>query len=187
MDTTDVIYNGNVVQEDTKRFSVHLFHTPSPDPRLTNGTPLRVPADMSTWPPDVLFDAVYASAILRHFGQHANLSSALALWEDRYYPLGAKQPKRHISEGKYQTRIEQQSNQRDKRAERRLDHPNGPGELDELDTIMLLPYMFQPPENAPALFGRRPVAVAARERSALNAKVNSWRTDVSTELPDDDP
>src|SRR6266481_6433864 len=63
MDTTDVDPNADRAQE---RFTSHFF---IPDEVfLPSGSAVHVPSNMSIWPPTVLFDAVYASAVLHHFG-----------------------------------------------------------------------------------------------------------------------
>ena len=75
--------------------TVNLF-----DPSLKRvcssfGPAARVPAakwtyrrasDMSIRPPAALFDAVYASAVLHHFG--SAVTDITETWEDVFYPAG---------------------------------------------------------------------------------------------------
>jgi len=57
LDTLDVSPNAYNTQESLG----FLFNVPS-------GTEIRVPRDKSDWPPTVPFEAVYASAVMEHFG-----------------------------------------------------------------------------------------------------------------------
>jgi hypothetical protein len=49
-----------------------------------SGPAVRVPSDRSIWPPSIIFDAVYASAVVRHFG--SPVTDALKKWGDVFYP-----------------------------------------------------------------------------------------------------
>ena len=62
IDTTAVDSNADRAQE---RFTSHRSLERRFGP---SGSAARVPSDMSIWPPAALFDAVYASAVLDHFG-----------------------------------------------------------------------------------------------------------------------
>jgi hypothetical protein len=69
MDTSDI---NPTASPEEERCTAHLF---KPDKRdylgdntLPLGSPLRICTDRTWWPPAILFDAVYASAVLHHFG-----------------------------------------------------------------------------------------------------------------------
>ena len=61
IDTTAVDSNADRAQRFTSHRSLERRFGPP-------GSAARVPSDMSIWPPAALFDAVYASAVLDHFG-----------------------------------------------------------------------------------------------------------------------
>ena len=54
-----------------------------------NGATVRLPDERGQWPPDALFDAVYASAVLENFGQKEDKEDITAVWKARFYPGGA--------------------------------------------------------------------------------------------------
>lgn len=72
MSTEDVLQGGNAVRGQTgKRFTAQVF-APEMQGILGNnpsGSPVRLPAEMSDWPPYLLFESVYASTVVHHFGQ----------------------------------------------------------------------------------------------------------------------
>ncbi len=81
MDTSDIDSHADRLQE---RFTSHLL-----DQRLErvagpSGSVVRVPSDMDIWPPAALFDAVYASAVVHHFG--FALMIILEKWGDVFCP-----------------------------------------------------------------------------------------------------
>ncbi len=81
MDTTDVDPNADRAQE---RFTSHFFFTHSVSLARYTDSAVRVPSNMSIWPPTALFDAVYASAVLHHFGFTPTHISEK--WGDVFYP-----------------------------------------------------------------------------------------------------
>src|SRR6267142_5425279 len=86
MDTTDVDPNADRAQE---RFTSHVFIQSSevfPGLSGLSSTAVRVPSDMSIWPPTALFDAVYAGAVVYHFG--IKEPDFLKNWEGAFYPGG---------------------------------------------------------------------------------------------------
>jgi hypothetical protein len=83
MDTTDVDANADRAQE---RFTSHIFNQSSEPLAGPSGSAVRVLSDMSIWPPAGLFDAVYASAVVHHFG--VAVADILEKWGDVFYPGG---------------------------------------------------------------------------------------------------
>lgn len=74
------------------RCAAHLFQ-PNKQPSfgalgpLSSGSPLRIP-NTPEWPPTILFDVVYASAVIRHFGTQTLVDEIAASWEDSFDPGG---------------------------------------------------------------------------------------------------
>ena len=84
MNTADVDPSA---QPEEKRYTVHLL-----DPSRTSmllgvspGTPLRT-SNADSWPPAILFDAVYASAVLHHFGTQELKDEVSTNWMSTFYP-----------------------------------------------------------------------------------------------------
>jgi len=84
MDTTDVVPNADPAQET---FTHHVFDRSLEGFAGRTGSALRVPSGMSAWPPPALFDAVYASAVMRHFG--IAMEDVLKRWEGVFGPMKA--------------------------------------------------------------------------------------------------
>jgi len=82
MDTSDVDPNADGSQE---RFTSHVFNQ-SLEGLFRSGAALRVPSDMSNWPPAALFDADYAGAVMHHFG--IAVADILEKWKEVFYPGG---------------------------------------------------------------------------------------------------
>jgi hypothetical protein len=189
MDTTDVDSNANGAQE---RFTTHIFS--QSHFRMFSGSPARIPSDMSIWPPSVLLDAVYASAVASNFGP--GLADVLENWVDVFYPdeptgatdaddnggadqVGAAQERpemqrkeRHERRNKRQKREKEKEKRKGKRKERARNavHP--------LDLVMMYRFMAMEPENVRAYLRGSEEIAAARERKGLEEKVKSWREGV---------
>jgi len=81
---------------EERSYTAHLFspdvlHNLGDPNRVRSGSPLRVPntTDVTDqWPPDILFDIVYAGAILHHFPAHALKGELSESWKDIFYPTG---------------------------------------------------------------------------------------------------
>ncbi|KAI0289830.1 hypothetical protein BC826DRAFT_970734 [Russula brevipes] len=84
MDTTDVDSSAERAQE---RLTNHIFDRSLESYAGRSGSAVRVPSDMSIWPPATLFDVTYASAVVHHFG--TKRMDGWKVWEDTFYPGGA--------------------------------------------------------------------------------------------------
>ena len=95
MTSRDIILSPDDPQpeEDTRRWSVHVFLPDEFDRRLylnqqQNGCPIKTPTLAedprmeSRWPPDIFFDAVYASMILKNFAA-PEYSQISRVWVER--------------------------------------------------------------------------------------------------------
>ncbi len=84
MNTTDI---DPTAQPDHQRYTAHLF---SPDqrpalgdPTLPLGSPLQI-SDAAEWSPAILFDAVYADAVMHNFGTQTLIDEVAKTWKDTY-------------------------------------------------------------------------------------------------------
>jgi len=89
MDTSDI--DPTAPPAET-RCTAHLFE---PDERSYLGdqslplcSPLRISDNPTLWPPAILFDAVYAGAVLRHFGLQTLKDEVTKTWKNTFYPGG---------------------------------------------------------------------------------------------------
>ncbi|TFY63086.1 hypothetical protein EVG20_g6467 [Dentipellis fragilis] len=174
MDTSDVD-----VQPGThghgQRYTAHFFDLPFVAASNLPGRAIRTPDEMSEWPPTMLFDAVYASAVLHHFGVVP--PRTLDPWNDIFYS-GERTTTEQVDE---QRRREQEAKEdeqteqsRLERNERYMQRRTGGSAVDGIDPLML-PYMLIPRDRMAKYAEERQEALAEEEREVLEAKVSSWR------------
>lgn len=115
---------------------------------VPSGSVVRSPEDNINWPPDVLFDAVYAAAVVRHFG--VSMKVAVARWLKMYYPANGSMNCRQVEE---QRRLARSAQIKQRREKEDLDTRAGSeasesdhGGLDSFDVLRFLPFICMPPE-----------------------------------------
>lgn len=172
MDTTDVDSNADRAQE---RLTSHLF-----DRSLERCLPLlsdvHVPSDMSIWPPAALFDTVYASAVLRHFG--FAVTDISEKWGDVFYlggPTKADDRRRGDQADADKKNSSRQIAARQQRYERRDGRRGNRDAVDPFDSVMMYRCQAMEPEKVRAYLKGCEEMAAARECKGLEEKVNSWR------------
>ena len=74
--------------EQRTRYTAQIFDTdPFACPFVSSGAPVRLPTDKHNWPPTILFDAVYAAAVLTHFSTSKDDDrTAWSRWTAKLYP-----------------------------------------------------------------------------------------------------
>jgi len=130
---------------------------------------------MSIWPPAVLFDAVYASAVLHRFGfAAADISEK---WGDMFYPGGpTNAADRRRRDQRDQADADKENSSRKISArQQRYERRDGRRGIDPYDLIMMYRCQAMEPEKVRAYLRGSEEIVAARERKGLEEKVNSWR------------
>ena len=174
MDTTDVDSNADRAQE---RITSHVF---IPDQAFVpSGSAVRVPSNMSIWPPTVLFDAVYASAVLHHFGFAP--MHIYEKWRDVFYPGGpTKAAQADDKRRQYQANTEVQNEARQLRRDRGGEMRGIHNAIDPHDMVMMIPFLAMEPERVRAYLEGCKEMAAAGERKGLEERVNSWRESVDT-------
>lgn len=172
MDTCDVEPGA-----EGQRFTAHIFDTAMAFTfayGFRSGQAIRTPADMSEWPPAVLFDAVYASAVMRNFGV---LDPALLdEWVHEFYPAGPT-TSAHTDLQRQDVVASENSNQQV--GDELCDGGRTP---DVFDLLFFLPYIRMQPEDVMRYLNECREAAAAKEREELEAKVNSWRQHIPGEI-----
>ncbi|KAH9026840.1 hypothetical protein EDB85DRAFT_1978191 [Lactarius pseudohatsudake] len=154
MDTTDVDHGA---PPDQKRYTAHFIQVDEgPHPGdFVSGIPVRIAASRQS-PPDILFDAVYASFILHHFGTKIVKDRIIQEWTDSLYP---------VTDGHAATseRIPAQH-------ERRVNHRRP----DTMDILMALPYILVPPDMLRAEMRAAKEEAEAAEQRCVQERVEGW-------------
>ena len=187
MGTEDVIAvdtrTREIVQASGDRYTAHIFDLDSQSGSMgfSSGAPVRAPTEQDSWPPDILFDVVYASAIVSTFG--VVKKEGLARWRAIYYPpdIIEKNKQREMQirqEGKAEgskskTRSKGRTNQASASTGQAA-KVTGDG-LDGFDVIRFLPYMYIQPEAKLEYDRRCQEDASARQHQKLIETVNSWR------------
>ncbi len=160
-----------------KRCTAHLFQ---PNKRtalgretLPLGSPLRI-SDTPEWPPPILFDAVYASAVLHHFGTQTLKDEVAATWKDTFDPGGVMA----AADANYKVITDERSaaaNRAQKRVQERGAHYQARTAPDAFDMLMTLPYIRVPREELKAVLREAEEKAEATEQRRVQEKVDTWR------------
>ncbi|KAL6297954.1 hypothetical protein BKA93DRAFT_813170, partial [Sparassis latifolia] len=179
MSTNDV---DPTLQSDEQRWTIHSFEAVfDADLRrnrvynivIPHGQALRLPVDRTSWPSGILFDAVYAAAVMKYFS-HEDFSAYLSQhWQGRFYLDGDMAQIEHERE----QNVMKKAQQKRERAERREKGDiEGGGKMDIYDMLLLLPQIVRRPPTAEQ---RERHLAEQREselvkRKELEHKVTSW-------------
>ncbi|KAH8979302.1 hypothetical protein EDB92DRAFT_1905120, partial [Lactarius akahatsu] len=111
----------------------HLFE-PAPPGTITSGSTFQI-SDIHRFPPAIIFDAVYAGAVLHHFGTQTLKDMVTANWEDTY--------------SRAMTATDPRENLRSRMQAQKLDevHDESHCEPDILDMLAFVPYCMVPPDE----------------------------------------
>jgi len=176
MDTTDIVSNADRAQV---RYTSHLFDLSLERFAGPSGSAVRVPSDMSIWPPDVLFDAVYAGAVVKNFG--FQITDILEKWEDVFYP-GRPTKLTHADDKRRHDQADADKanfNRQKPACQRCYERPDGRrGRHDGIgrhDVVMVYRCSAMEPETVKAYLRGCEEMGVARECKELEEKVNSWR------------
>ena len=171
MDTSDVDPNADKAQE---RYTSHLFNKAAERPAGPSGSVVRVPPNKSIWPPALLFEAVYASAVVHNFGFVA--TDLVEKWGDAFPGGPTKTIPTNDKDRHDQTYADEETTNSQKPARQRRYKRHGiHGGLDYLDITVIHRCMAMEPEYVRAYLEECNEMAAARERKMVDEKVNSWR------------
>ena len=184
MDTSDI---DPTAPPGETRCTAHLFQSDKPsalgDKTLPNGSPLRISEDSMLWPPAMLFDAVYAAAVLDHFGAQAMKDEVAEAWKNIFY-LGGIITAAH-AEYKVNTDERVVSAERAQRAQdRRAQHEARSGP-DAFDMLMTLPYIMVPRDELQSMLREAEEKVEEMERIRVHEKVDTWMKKITPDVHDD--
>ncbi|KAH8995406.1 hypothetical protein EDB92DRAFT_2052945 [Lactarius akahatsu] len=166
MSTTDIDPTAPPAQ---KQCISHLFE-PAPPGTITSGSTFQI-SDIHRFPPAIIFDAVYAGAVLHHFGTQTLKDMVIANWEDTYSrAMTATDPIESL-----RSRMQAQT----------LDevHDESHCEPDILDMFAFVPYCMVPPDELRAAMSELREGAEAEECRRVEEKVEEWvgRLDHATE------
>ena len=184
MTTSDI---DRTAQSDEKRYTAHLF---SPNDRYGFGDPtlvgsgprLRVPHTTNEWPPDILFDIVYAGAVLCHFSTPTLKDVLSKSWKDFFYPGGvmttAQADDKEITNERAVAKERKEKQAQERRA--RYEAHRGP---DVFDMLMIMPYAMVPRDQLEDVYSEARKKAEAMEHKRVEEKVNTWAKQVASECP----
>ncbi|GBE87606.1 hypothetical protein SCP_1102830 [Sparassis crispa] len=151
MSTNDV---DPTLQPDEQRWTIHSFEAVfNPDLRhnrvhnllVPHGQALHLPVDRTSWPPGILFDAVYAAAVMKYFS-HEDFSAYLSQhWQGRFYLDGDMAQIEHERE---QNAMKKAQQKRERAERREKGDIEGGGKMDIYDMLLLLPQIVRRPPTA---------------------------------------
>jgi hypothetical protein len=167
MTMTDV--DPNAGNPSDERFTNHIFDLSLRDSCGPPGQAIHVPpndANKSKWPPSSLFEAIYASTVISHFGVAPE--DLFKKWEVMFYPNGASkagQTDDQCQHGQDNVQKEKLKGERKQRHDGRQHgyqgHRDGP---DGFDMVMMLPFIAMAPEDVRDYFQQCRKIAAAKER-----------------------
>jgi hypothetical protein len=142
-----------------------------------SGSPLRL-SDTPEWPPPILFDAVYAGAVLHHFGTQILKDEAVATWKGTFYPGGvmttAHVDYKVITNERAAAAEKARNQTQDRKA--RYEARGGP---DTLDMLMTLPYIMVPRNKLPDMLREAKAKAEATEQRRVQEKVDTWMKQIA--------
>jgi len=127
------------------------------------GSPVRI-SDTPQSPPAVLFDAVYAGALLHHFGTQELKDTLVTTWGDVFNSGGVMT-------------ADEQEERKQLRAQirtARREAAEASSRPDTLDMLMTLPYIMVPKDKRRNILRQIEENAKAEERRRLNEKVDMW-------------
>ncbi|PPQ69501.1 LOW QUALITY PROTEIN: hypothetical protein CVT26_002847 [Gymnopilus dilepis] len=160
-----------------ERFTAHLFKPQIENLVLGTASPpfgisLRV-AGRDDWPPAILFDAVYATAVLKHFGTQEFREKVFLTWKSTFYPdvgVGHIKTSRKSQTNRYTKLMRWKSKKREREAhfEARNAQP------DAFDMLMAVPYILVQPNQLQSTLREARERAESKERRRVQEKVEDW-------------
>ena len=161
-----------------ERFTAHLFK-----PQIENlvlgtasppfGIPLRV-TGRDEWPPAILFDAVYATAVLKHFGTQEFREKVFLTWKSTFHPdVGVGQAHKDLKKVKDEQdhKADEADNQKRER-KARFEARNA--QSDAFDMLMAVPYILVQPDQLQSTLRDARERAESKERRRVQEKVEDW-------------
>jgi len=152
-----------------KRCVAHVFE---PQRGFLPGTSIPLGSSVqisdTQWPPAILLDAVYASALLHHFGTQELKDTVTSSWGEIFNPGGIMT----TDEREEMIRLQAQN-----RTSHREEASSGP---DTLDMLMALPYIMVLQDTLQGMLKENEEKAKAIEQRPVDEKVNLWMEQVNS-------
>jgi hypothetical protein len=110
------------------------------------------------WPPAIPFDAIYAGAVLHHFGTQRLEDEVTGTWKSVFYPDGV------VTAAHTSARREARSTP------------------DTFDMLMALPYIMVPRNELQATLRESEAKAEAAEQRRVHDKVDTWMKQITPDL-----
>ena len=175
MDSNDVVPDASPSEP---MYITHLFqplHYPAFD--SISGSRLTV-SDAAQWPPQVLFDVVYASAVLHEFSAPHVRTRIAEIWDELYYPRGgfdATAAKKRMEGRRERVRRDVV---RHRVSGSQLQLQVGRGGPDYLDFAVLVPYLAMSPAELVRYLDDVDAEAEQDAHRRVAERVKRWREDV---------
>jgi len=161
-----------------KRCTAHFFRSGLPEEKLLPpggethpfSHPLRI-SDSPKWPPAILFDAVYAGAVLHHFGTQTLKDEVATTWKDTFHSGGVMT----ATDADYKAITDKRAAAAERRTAR-YEARDGP---DTFDMLLTLPYILVPRNELEAMLREKKEKAEATEQRRVQEKVDTWMKQIT--------
>jgi hypothetical protein len=175
---------------NTRMYTAHIIqhneneHLPLPSNSVPS-TRLNIPDPVSPqFPPDMLFDCVYAGMVLCHFGTETMKDGITAKWKHLFYPdfngptTRANADRMTVLDecAAPPAKREQQVQERDTRHGHRSGAHHNAFDFD----LLAIPYLLVPPEELQAMLKAAEEEAEAAEQKRVRDKVGEWARQINT-------
>jgi hypothetical protein len=140
-----------------------------------SGAPVRL--SDTACPPAILFDAVYAGAVIFHFGTKT-LRDASTVWRNAFSPGGVRTAANAEYKAITDKRAATQTKTEDEAQERQTRYKARSGP-DIFDMLMAVPYALVPPEDLQRVVREGVEAAEAAEQRRVKEKVETWMKQIT--------
>jgi hypothetical protein len=174
MNTSDIDPDAN---PEEKRYTSHVFRSDFSLYAIQSFRPnYSISSAQGNFPPAILFDAVYAAAVLRHFGTQVLRDAVTAAWQDTGKVRSAADANLLAMTEQRAAHEEMIQAQAKERGSRHAAH-----NPDVFDMLMMIPYVLVPPDELRAAMREAEETAVAAEQIKVTEKVNAWARPIAAE------
>jgi hypothetical protein len=175
-------------EPDTRMYTAHIILHNENEPlpfTIVPNTRFNIPDPVSPqFPPDILFDAVYAGMILFHFGTETMRDSVTAKWKHLFYPDSNGPTTRANTDhttgldecATLAARGKQQAQERDAHHGHRSGAHHNTFDFD----LLAIPYLLVPPEELQAMVKDAEEKAETEEQKRVRDNVEEWARQINT-------
>ena len=150
---------------------------------LVSNTQLNIPDPVNPqFPPDILFNTVYASMILCHFGTETMRDGVTAKWKHLFYP-DSNGPMTKANTD-HMTGLDEcatpMTRRREEAQECDAHHGHCSGAHHNTFDLLAIPYLLVPPEQLQTMVKAAEEKAEAAEQKRVQDKVEEWARQINT-------